>query len=292
MNITYLTKLLFLLLLFSSLSSKPDTNGKCTKASNSSRIVIAGGSITEILYYLNEEKRIIGVDVTSNYPEEAKALPSIGYVRNLSTEGVLSLNPTLIIGEDDMGPPVVVEQLKEIDVELKIIPEQQTIDGIIEKIICIASIIGINDEAEDILGSDLMSKITELRDLQNSEIIKNKRVMLILSMQGTSPIVAGAGTSGDSYIKMIGAVNVFDSFEGWKPVSDESIIKSDPEFFIIPSRDMHKNSDVNRITTNPIFRNTKAGSKNNFIFEDSMAMLGFGPRTISSALRVAKVILE
>ena len=116
--------------------------------------------------------------------------------------------------------------------------------------------------------------------------------MLILSMQGTSPIVAGSGTSGDGFIKMTGAINVFESFEGWKPVSEEAIIESDPDYFIIPSRDMHKGSDVKSLTSNPIFKNTKAGSEENFIFEDSMAMLGFGPRTIITALKVAKEMYQ
>ena len=70
----------------------------CDKADNSSRITVAGGSITEILFFLGYERNIIAVDITSNYPEETKEYPSIGYVRNLSAEGILSLKPTLIIG--------------------------------------------------------------------------------------------------------------------------------------------------------------------------------------------------
>ena len=65
---------------------------------------MAGGSIAEILYFLNMDEHIVAVDVTTNYPPETKSLPSIGYVRNLSAEGILSLSPTVIIGEDDMGP--------------------------------------------------------------------------------------------------------------------------------------------------------------------------------------------
>ena len=77
----------------------------CEIAENSSRIAIAGGSLTEITFLLEAEDRIIAVDLTSNYPMMARDLPSIGYVRALSTEGILSLSPTLILGEDDMGPP-------------------------------------------------------------------------------------------------------------------------------------------------------------------------------------------
>ena len=63
---------------------------------NSSRVVVAGGSIAEIIYFLNLQNKIVGADVTSVFPSDLQKLPSIGYVRNLSTEGILSLNPTLV----------------------------------------------------------------------------------------------------------------------------------------------------------------------------------------------------
>ena len=264
----------------------------CKLADNHSKIVIAGGSITEIIYFLNEDKKIVGVDVTSNYPKKAKDLPSIGYVRNLSTEGLLSLNPTLILGEDDMGPPNVIRQIKEIDVDLRIIPEEKNISGIINKIQCVASIIGASKKAQEMINTSLLPSIKELEEIQNYSQIRAKKVMLILSMQGTSPIVAGRGTSGDGFINMIGAQNVFNSFDGWKPVSAESIIAANPEYILLPNRDMHKNSNVNNLKTNPIFKNTIAGLKNNFISQDVMTMLGFGPRSIDSALKIAKEIAD
>ena len=285
--------IIFFFVIFTDISSANKPSKRvCNIADNTSGIVVAGGSITEILYFLNEEDKILGIDVTSNFPKQTKELPSIGYVRNLSTEGILSLNPKLILGENDMGPPLVLDQINEVGVDLRIIPEEQTAMGIIDKISCIASIIGSQDRAQEKIKGELMPIVKDLERFQGDKIFEKKRVMLILSMQGTSPIVAGLGTSGDGFIKMTGAINVFESFKGWKPVSEEAIIESDPDYFIIPSRDMHKNSDVKSLTSNPIFKNTKAGSKENFIFEDSMAMLGFGPRTIITALKVAKKMYQ
>lgn len=289
----YVRILVLLLFLFISLVlAKTPPVSDCNIANNTNDIVVAGGSITEILYFLNEEDRILGVDVTSNFPKETSELPSIGYVRSLSTEGILSLNPKLILGENDMGPPLVLDQINEVGVDLRIIPEEQTAMGIIDKIYCIASIIGRQDRAQEKIKDDLMPGVNDLNIFQNYRDSQKKRVMLILSMQGTSPIVAGSGTSGDGFIKMTGAINVFDSFEGWKPVSEEAIIESDPDYFIIPSRDMHKNSDVKSLMSNPIFKNTRARYEENFIFEDSMSMLGFGPRTIVTALKIAKEMYQ
>tara|TARA_B100001115_G_C15433107_1_gene203340 strand:+ start:60 stop:476 length:417 start_codon:yes stop_codon:yes gene_type:complete len=131
-----------LLIFFSLLLFYKISFADCSKAKDSSRIVVAGGSITEIIFFLNESKNIVAVDTTSNFPEEAKKLPSIGYVRALSAEGVLSLNPTLIIGESDMGPENVLQQLRKTQIELKILDEKNSIKGIEDKILCIANILG------------------------------------------------------------------------------------------------------------------------------------------------------
>ena len=68
----------------------------CSPAKDISRVVIAGGSITEIFYLLGIENKIVALDITSNFPEEAKNFPSIGYVRMLSAEGLLSMNPSIV----------------------------------------------------------------------------------------------------------------------------------------------------------------------------------------------------
>ena len=108
----------------------------CSPAKDPSKIAIAGGSITELVYLLNRDSQIIAVDTTSNYPEQTSLLPSIGYVRNLSAEGILSLKPTLILGEHDMGPPQVMKQIEKVKVEVKKIEERQSAVGIIEKFEC------------------------------------------------------------------------------------------------------------------------------------------------------------
>ena len=61
---------------------------------------------------LGGEDRLIGVDTTSQHPASLRALPSIGYQRQLAAEGILSLRPDLLLGSEEMGPPPVLEQLR------------------------------------------------------------------------------------------------------------------------------------------------------------------------------------
>jgi iron complex transport system substrate-binding protein len=68
------------------------------------RIIALGGDITEIIYLFGEQNRLAAGDATSMFPPEARALPDIGYFRQLGAEGVLSLKPDLILAFATAGP--------------------------------------------------------------------------------------------------------------------------------------------------------------------------------------------
>jgi len=276
-----LIKFLPVLILFSA-----GINSACDKALDASRITVAGGSITEIIYALEQDEKLVAVDITSNFPKQASELPSIGYVRALSAEGVLSLSPSLILGENDMGPAAVMEQLSRVGIDIKIIPEENTADGIIDKVSCVANILDMSDYDKNLVLNDLRNEVSDLHSIVKSNQ-SPKKVMFILGMESGSPTVGGKGTSADGFIKMTGGINVMNSFEGWKPVSTESIIEASPDFIIISNRGLSSFKTVEKLGQHPTLIFTPASKRNNIIALDGMAMLGFGPRTISSAKEVA-----
>lgn len=77
--------------------------GHMALADPATRIVSVGGSVTEIVYALDQQHRLIARDTTSVFPAEARQLPDIGYQRALAPEGVLSVAPdmTLLRDHDD-----------------------------------------------------------------------------------------------------------------------------------------------------------------------------------------------
>jgi len=261
----------------------------CNETKNSDRITVAGGSVTEILYFLGSEDKIIAVDVTSNYPEEAQNFPSIGYVRNLSAEGILSLKPSIIIGEDDMGPPSVIDQIKRTGIDIYVIQENHTSEGIIDKIKCIGNILGKKEKTSKLIEDVINPLKNELDIKSNNPNLDNVKVMFILSMDSGTPVVSGKKTSADGFINMTGASNAFKDFEGWKPVGTESIINAAPDFILISNRGAHSYSDLDKISEHPSIKYTPAALNGNIIALDGMEMLGFGPRTISSALKLSDI---
>ena len=253
--------------------------GTCDSNVNSARIAVAGGSITEILYFLGAEDRIAAVDTTSIFPPQAKAFPSVGYVRALSAEGLLSVRPTLILCEQDMGPPNVLTQVAGTGVSIIQVPEAHTADGILRKIRCVASILGLSTLAHSRIAETLTPTVTEINALRASATAK-PRAALILDTSGGSLVAAGTGTSGTGLLDVAGAENLFTSFSGWKPVSAEAILKARPDFVIVALTQPDSNASLNLLP-----RASEDGSET--ITLDAVAALGFGPRTLNSALDLA-----
>ena len=281
-----------LVIFFSFLLFDKFSFANCSKAKDTSRIVVAGGSITEILFFLNESKNIVAVDTTSNYPEDAKNYPSIGYVRALSAEGVLSLKPTLIIGEKDMGPENVLEQLKKTKIELRVLDEKNSVKGIQDKVSCIASILGKNKDDNFDKNISLEKSVSKLKVISKANSKKNIRGLVILMMQGTSPVVAGRNTSGGDFLKMIGSKNTMSSFEGWKPAGKEAILLSNPNFILITKRATKSYGSLNSFLKESGIEMTEAARTQNVFSLDGMSFLGFGPRTINSGLEISDKIYE
>ena len=259
----------------------------CSPAKDPSRIAVAGGSITEFIYLLKKDVQIIAVDTTSNYPKQTSGLPSIGYVRNLSAEGILSLKPTLILGEHDMGPPEVLNQLEKVSVEVKRIEERQSAMGIVEKFECIAKILNVPTSESEYLKENLLAFATNLEEIR-SVGTKRPRVALILSFIDGSPILAGNATSGDGVLKMIGATNVFSDIDGWKPATRESLLAKNPDYIVITERGLKAQGGMAGLEKNPALRLTSAVKEKNVYALDGMALLGFGPRTLETAISLSE----
>lgn len=259
----------------------------CNPVEDSSRIAVAGGSITEIIYLLGYEQRLVGVDLTSNFPEAATSLPSVGYVRNLSVEGLLSLQPTLILGEDDMGPPAVLEQLEDAGVVTKRIPESHDAEGILTKIECVANLLDLPTIETEPRLQEFRTVADQLKEAR-ADYPDSVSVALLLSLNSGAPVAAGDNTSGGGFLRMVGARNVFADIDGWKPVSPEFMAAANPDVIVVPTRGANAIGGITEVASHPSLRATKASLNDRIVVIDGMAMLGFGPRTLQTALDLAR----
>ena len=251
-------------------------------AQTPARIVVAGGVITEVLYALGLQDRIVGVDSTSQFPGEAlKDKANIGYVRALSAEGVLSLKPSLVMLIEGAGPPDAVSLLNESGVKLVRITDGLTPDGVATKIAAIGAAVGAAEPAER-LAARTRAGFDELASLR-STVAKKRRVLFLLSLQNGRTLVGGRNSTADAIISLAGGLNVADAIEGYKPMTDEAIAAAAPEMVL-----MMRNSSAHNITPDelfamPSFAQTPAAAGKRLVHMDGLYLLGFGPRTPMAA---------
>jgi iron complex transport system substrate-binding protein len=254
-----------------------DANRREVRITDSSRIISIGGSVTEILYALGLEDRIIAVDTSSVYPPQAlKEKPNVGYMRQLSPEGVLGLGPSLVLATDGAGPKQAMTVLETASVPLVLIPDRFTGESIVERIRLIAAATGMTARGE-CLAKKVESEFARVADLRKT-VQKPLRVVFVLTLTNGKPMVAGQNTAADGVIKLAGGQNVFSDFEGYKAVSDEAIVSAQPDIVLSIRRgDTQLTSE--EIFAHPAFSLTPAAKSRNHISMDSLYLLGFGPRT-------------
>lgn len=250
------------------------------------RIVSIGGAVTEILYALGKEKNIVGIDTTSLYPAYAAAeKPSVGYMRQLSAEGVLGLNPSLILAIEGTGPKEVLSVLESAKVPMVIVPDSFSGDGIVEKTRVIARVTGTEERGQCII-EQVRGDLAALQEIE-AGITKPKRVLFILSFVNGRAMASGTKTAADGMIRLAGAVNAVTEYEGYRPLSDEAVIAARPDVIMSIERGGQGTISADTVFAHPAFVATPAASSRAFLSMEGLYLLGFGPRSARAARDVA-----
>ncbi|WP_186418563.1 ABC transporter substrate-binding protein [Bosea sp. CS1GBMeth4] len=252
------------------------------RAQGAERIVAAGGVVTEVLYALGRQDRIVAVDTTSQWPPEAlRDKPNVGYLRALSAEGVLSLKPSQVVAVEGAGPPDALALIKEAGTPITMIPEALTPEAVVAKIAAIGKAAGAAEPAQR-LAATVKGRFDELERLR-AGLPGHKRVLFVLSLQNGRTMVGGRNTTADAIIALAGGVNAASAVEGFKPMTDEAIITAAPDVVLMMRHSSAHNAGPDELFAMPAFSQTPAAKRGALIRMDGLYLLGFGPRTPNAA---------
>ncbi|MGF9758256.1 ABC transporter substrate-binding protein [Microvirga sp. 0TCS3.31] len=250
------------------------------RAETTRRIVSVGGAVTEILYRLGSAGDIVGVDSTSLYPTDAlKTKANVGYVRTLGAEGVLSLNPRLVVASEGAGPPDALKLIEQAGVSIVRVTDQPSPAGIVRRVEMIAQAVGATEQGAALI-KEIEAGFAQLAEAR-ARIKRATRTLFVLSLQNGRPLVGGQGTTADAMLSLAGATNAASSLSGWKPLSDEGLIAAAPEAIVMMNHG--PGGAASDPFAYPAFAATPAASGKRLVVMDSLYLLGFGPRTPDAA---------
>lgn len=244
-------------------------------SSANERIVVAGGSLTEIIFALGAGDQVVGVDKTSNYPEEVNKLPQIGYWKLLNIEGILSLKPSLFITLNDIEPDNVISQVTQAKVDvLSLQRVPGTLDLLYSNIEKIANKLNKQSQGQELINK-IKSNLSKIQEKISTHPNKVK-VLFLMSMGGTNS-VAGKNTTADALINIAGGENLA-THTSYKSYTAESLIALNPEVIIFNSHSIDQLGGKDKVNTIPGITETNAFKNNRIMIIDDSYLFGIGPR--------------
>ena len=252
------------------------------------RIVCVSKQLTELLFALHQGEKIVGIDLSSTYPPEAQKRTTVGYHRLLNAEGILSLDPTLVVHQGDVAPANVMPQLQQVGIPVKVYPAANTLDSTKILINLLAKEFG-----QDTAASRLISKLEQ--DLATADSIvkaypaKPRVLILHFGRQRNQYFVMGTRGTANEMIRLAGGVNAADT-SSFRNLSPEAILKTQPDVILATDfgydrlGSKEKFADLPGIALTPAFKNGK-------IYRvEEHDLVYFGPRSGEVIARFAQLI--
>ncbi|AKX46072.1 hypothetical protein AKN93_06850 [Thiopseudomonas alkaliphila] len=252
-----------------------------------SRIISAGGSLSEWVVELGAENRLVGVDTTSSHPKQLTQLPSVGYQRQLAAEGVLALKPQLVLGTEEMGPRPVLEQLAAAGVKVQILPSDADLSVLNANLLRLGELLQAKDAADQ-AWQQFEQQLTQATP--KATVNKPKMLMLFGAQHG-SPLVAGKNTVAHWLIEQVGAENLAQH-RGYKALSNEALLGLNPEVLVIADRSAEQQHALTTMLSSlPSLAKTQAVQHQQVISMDPTLLVGgLGPRLPAEVARWSQII--
>lgn len=273
----------FTLLFFGTLQ------GAFATKSEAQRIVSLGPDVTEIIFALGAGETVIAVDRSSKYPAETANKANVGYRRSLSPEGILALNTDLIIASEDIGPPETTDLLNQSAVEVFYVPVDNSREGLIKKIGLIAKRLGVEKQGEVLTKNVIDDFDAATAYATKVSAGKQKKVVFFHGLARLSG--AGNDTAADAFIRYAGGINPLSIYSGYKPVSEEWLVKAEPDVVLMLS-DGAGGPTLKDVFSHKALQETPAARSQSLVVLEGPYMLGFGPRTAETIKKLATALYE
>ena len=255
-----------------------DVNGNEVTVTDVSRIIPLNGNVTETIFALGLGANVVAVDESALYPEEATELPQIGYQRSLSAEGVLSFEPTLVIGTTEAGPEDVIQQIADAGVALVIFEAPGDPHAASTEIRNIATAVGLPEAGEQ-LASGVEQRLADAEALAASSASQPRVAFLYIRGAGTQ-LLSGSGSAADGVIMAAGGINVGAEIgiEGYQPITPEALVTAAPDVILVMQGGLESLGGVDGLLEIPGVAETPAGMDRHIVAFEDLYLLGFGPR--------------
>lgn len=261
------------------------------------RIVVISQTYNEIIWALGAQDKVVGVDFSSTYPPEVKKVQTVGYHRALSAEGILSLHPTAIIHDNNIGPPQVVEQLKSLNIPMKSFEaKNDSVDGTKALVREMGAYFHKEARAEELCKTldtqmaaslEAVKKYTDKPRVAVIHFGRASNVYLVVGKgQGT-----GDGSAASRMIEWAGGEMAITTQRMQRMESPETVAQANPDVILVTDYGFDRlGSPTDEIKALPGVSTSNAAKNNRIYRVEEHQLMYFGPRSGENIEKVAAII--
>ena len=241
-------------------------------------VVSVSPALTEIVYALGAEDKLIGRTDYCDYPEEVLDIPSVGAIDNPDIEIIAELEPDVVIASSIFSEEAY-NAITELGIPVVIIRDETTLEGMFDVVADVADVIGCHEEGEALV-EELSADLDELRANAPATDVT---VYYCMSYGEYGDYTAGGDTFIGDIIESAGAVNAAEDVSGWS-YSAEELVEADPDYILIDEW-----SYDGFIATEP-YASLTAVQEGNVIIIDSNLLNRQGPRNLEAVQLIQEAI--
>jgi iron complex transport system substrate-binding protein len=253
------------------------------------RVISLAPSNTEILYAVGAGKQVIAREDFTNYPEEAKSLPSVGGSSGkYNLEEIVKIKPDLILASP-LTAPDVLKSLKDITPSVFVVSNPKDMEGLYNNLTTVGTLTGHKAEA-DKLVSDLRARVKTVVDQLSKATDKPKVFYELDATDPAKPWTAGAGTFIDLLIGLAGGQNIGSSLQGdYAQISQEELIVQNPDVILLGDA-LYGGIKPDQVAARPGWGGITAVKNNRVLeFNDDLVSRP-GPRMVQGLEELAKIL--
>jgi iron complex transport system substrate-binding protein len=283
-------KKIFVLIGISIISFSCGRFGDKKKENNSKqRIVCISKQLTEIIFAVGGDTSLVGVDISSTYPPEAKKITTVGYHRALNAEGIISLNPTVVWHDGNIAPEHVIEQIKKIGIPMREFKGGSTIDSTKMLIMQIAG--EFHNEAK---GKEICSKLdadmVKLDSARKTYSDKPRVLIIHFGQAANKYFVLSRRGIPEQMLEWAGAENAADTSQRWKDLSAEVIATAQPDVILATDFGYDLQGSLEKFKQLPGISLSPAAKNNRIYRVEEHDLVYLGPRTGENVLKIMKLV--
>jgi iron complex transport system substrate-binding protein len=247
------------------------------------RIISLAPSVTETIYALGAQDRLVADTDACNYPLAAQKLPKVGGPFTPNLEVIVSLKPDLVVVAANSGNRKETADALDLLHVPTYATNAKTVEDVLSSVIHLGDVLGVGEQGRA-LSESLRARLQDFH--HRLENVTPTRVLFVVWQE---PLISiGQETYIADALRRAGAESVIQTKQDWPRVSWEEVVHQQPEYLVFASAKPEEIlSMLAGVRNLPGWRDLKAMSENKIVIvSDAINMPA--PRLVDAIEELAR----